>query len=204
MPAAGQQRRERLDVARVELAPGDAAQLGHRLKGRHPVAVGVLGGQRVVDLGDGDDARDLGDLVALQAVAGSRARRCARGGRARSARPGRRRRGRAAGRRRARGAGGSPPSRPAVSVPWRSMTRSGSAKRPMSCSRPAVCASSASRLLIPHSSAMSRANAATAALWRAVRPSRRSSERTSADSTPHDSAAYCPARWRAMTTSRDM
>ena len=56
----------------------------------------------------------------------------------------------------------------------------------------------------PALSAMSRANAATAALWRAVRPSRRSSDRTSADSTPHDSAAYWPARWRAMTTRRDM
>ena len=91
-----------------------------------------------------------------------------------------------------------------VSVPWRSMTRSGSAKRPMSCSSPAVWATSAARLPSLHSSAMSRAKAATAALWRAVRLSRRSSERTSADSTPHDSAAYWPARWRAMTTRRDM
>ncbi len=74
----------------------------------------------------------------------------------------------------------------------------------MSCSSPAVCASSASRLLIPHCSAMSRANAATAALWRAVRLSRLSSERTSEDSTPQDSAAYWPVRSRAMTTSRDM
>ncbi len=65
-------------------------------------------------------------------------------------------------------------------------------------------ASSASRLSIPHSAAMSRAKPATAALWRAVRLSRRSSERTSADRTPHDSEAYCPVRSRATTTRRLM
>ena len=48
--------------------PSDAAQFVDRLKGRHPVAVGVLGGQGVIDLGDRDDPRDRRDLLAPQAI----------------------------------------------------------------------------------------------------------------------------------------
>ena len=56
-----------------------------------------------------------------------------------------------------------------VNVRPRSATRSDSAKCPMSCSSPAVWASSHSCSLMPTASAMSRANRATAAAWRAAR-----------------------------------
>ncbi len=90
------------------------------------------------------------------------------------------------------------------SLPPRSMTRSESANLPMSCSRPAVWASSCSRRDIPSCSARSRENAATAAQWRAARESRSSSVRTRLDSTPHDRFAYSRVRSRATTTSRSM
>ena len=76
-----------------------------------------------------------------------------------------------------------------VSATSRSITRSDSANLPMSCSSPAVCASSWSASDMPASRAMSRANIATAAEWRAVRESRMSRLRSVPDSTPHDSAA---------------
>ena len=76
-----------------------------------------------------------------------------------------------------------------VSETSRSITRSDSANLPMSCSRPAVWASSWSLLDIPAALAMSRENIATAAEWRAVRESRMSRLRTVPESTPHDSAA---------------
>ena len=63
--------------------------------------------------------------------------------------------------------------------PPRSITRSESTNLPMSCSRPAVWASSWSRLDIPTWRAMSREKAATAAQWRAARESRSSSVRIS-------------------------
>ena len=84
------------------------------------------------------------------------------------------------------------------------MTRSESANLPMSCSSPAVCASSCSRLDMPDCSAMSRENAATAAQWRAARVSRSSSVRISPESTPQERFAYSRVRSRAAMTSRVM
>ena len=52
----------------------------------------------------------------------------------------------------------------------------------------------ASAALIPTASAMSRAKRATAAAWRAARPSRMSSERIRPASTPQDSDTYCSER----------
>ena len=59
---------QRLDVVRVELLARDAPQLVERLERGHRRPVGVGRRQRVVDLGDRDDARDRRDLLAVQAA----------------------------------------------------------------------------------------------------------------------------------------
>ena len=52
----------------VELFAGDPAQLDDRVVARHRRAVGVARGHHVVGVGDGDDPRQLGDVVAGQAA----------------------------------------------------------------------------------------------------------------------------------------
>ena len=52
----------------VELFAGDPAQLDDRVVAGHRRAVGVARGHHVVGVGDGDDPRQLGDFVALEAA----------------------------------------------------------------------------------------------------------------------------------------
>ena len=58
---------EDLDDARVELRPGDAAQLLDRLQRSRRRAVGVPCRDHVVDVGDGEDAGEDRDPLAAQA-----------------------------------------------------------------------------------------------------------------------------------------
>ena len=53
---------------RVELLAGDATKLLHRLIGRGRRAVGVAGRHHVIGVGDGDDPRQLRDVIARQAA----------------------------------------------------------------------------------------------------------------------------------------
>ena len=120
-----------------------------RLERGHRRAVGVGRGQRVVDLGDRDDLRDRGICLAGQPVrvaaavdalvvgADDLADRAVHADVVQQVGADLRV---AADRRASR--------RPSSRAP-RSMTRSDSANLPMSCSRPAVCASSWSRSVIP-------------------------------------------------------
>ena len=59
---------EDLDEAGVELLAGDPAQLLDRVVARHRRAVGVARGHHVVGVGDGDDPRQLRDVVACEAA----------------------------------------------------------------------------------------------------------------------------------------
>ena len=57
---------EDLDEAGVQLFAGDPAQLGDRVVAGHRRAVGVARGHHVIGVGDGDNPRQLGNVVAAQ------------------------------------------------------------------------------------------------------------------------------------------
>src|SRR5687767_13886308 len=59
---------ERLDDTGVELATRDAIELLERLLFRPRLAVGTIVGERVEDVGHGDDAGAKRDLLALNAT----------------------------------------------------------------------------------------------------------------------------------------
>src|SRR2546423_1759069 len=64
---------EQSDEPRIQVAAGEALELGERALDRPRRLVGAVGDQRVVDVADRADARDERDLVALapQRVAGA-------------------------------------------------------------------------------------------------------------------------------------
>ncbi len=59
---------ESLDDVRVELGTGAGVDHGHRLFFGERVAVGAVGHERVVDVGNGDDSRGNRDVIAGQSV----------------------------------------------------------------------------------------------------------------------------------------
>ena len=58
---------ERVHHARVELGAGDTLDLGHRRGMRLRAAIGPVGGNRVVRVGDGEQAGAEHDRLVLQA-----------------------------------------------------------------------------------------------------------------------------------------
>ena len=101
-PEVALERAERGAVEPARDLPGDDVE---RLLHRQRAAVGPVGGQRLVDVGDGEHAHRQVERVARRARAGSRCRRCARGGWRRARRSAR-------SRARARGSAASRPGAP--------------------------------------------------------------------------------------------